>query len=58
MSNWIELNFGEGELFECIEILEKFHLNWKYQNGTSFTELESGQKLDGIFGRNWLDEMM
>jgi hypothetical protein len=39
------VNFGGGKLFGHMEVLEKFQLIWTYQNGTSFTELSAGQKL-------------
>jgi hypothetical protein len=38
-----------------MKVLEKFHLIWIYQNGTSFTELESGQKLGKIAVGKWID---
>ena len=40
-----------------MKTLYKFHTNWINQNGISFTVLESGQKLDGILGRNWLNRL-
>ena len=58
MAEWIGLNFGGGKLFGWMEVLAKFQLTWKCQSGTSFTKLSAGQKLDGIFERNWLDKMM
>jgi hypothetical protein len=38
-----------------MEILEKFQLIWKFQSGTSFTELSDGQKLEKNSVGEWMD---
>jgi hypothetical protein len=57
MAQLNELNFGGGRLFGCMKVLEKFQLIWIYQNGTSFTELSAGQKLEKIAVDKWMDEL-
>ena len=58
MAEWIGLKFGVERSYRSMEALVKFYTIWGYQSDTPFTVLPAGQKLDGIFGRNWLDEMI
>ena len=58
MARWKEPKYGVDRLYEYMKLLEKFQFILIIYEGTSFTDKQSEQKLDGIFGRNWLDEMM
>jgi len=45
IAHWNELNLGGGKLFGMLEKMAKFHPIWKHYEGTSSTNLCSGQKL-------------
>ena len=56
MEKPLELKLGKAELFGLMKMLKRFHTNWINQNGTSFTNISTDQKLAKILEDKWLDE--
>ena len=50
----LELNLGKAELFGHREMLNKFHTIWINQNGTSFKNIPTDQKLAEMLEGKWL----
>ena len=48
MEKPLELKFGKAGLFGHMKMLQKVHDNWVSQNGTSFTNISTDQKLANI----------
>ena len=53
----LELNLGKDELVGHMKMLKSFHTIWINQNGTSFTNISTDQKLAKILEGKWLDEI-
>ena len=54
MEKPLELKLGKAELFGLMKMLKRFHTNWINENGTSFTNISTDQKLAKLLEVKWL----
>ena len=55
MKHPLELNLVKAESFGPMKMLKRFHTNWINQNGTSFTNIPTDQKLAEILEGKWIN---